>query len=54
MNLGNVQGTFFFVVSTGADYNRLQNYKIAVVRGGGEDGDGMGGRGRGGGVAVKF
>ena len=34
----------FFVVSTGADYKRLQNYKIAkiFVRGGGEDGDGMG------------
>ena len=27
VNLENVQGTFS-VVSTGADYNRLQNYKI--------------------------
>ena len=35
----------FFFVSTGADYNRLLNYKITkfFVKGGGEDHDGMGG-----------
>ena len=41
MNLGNVQGTFF-VIYTGADYNRLWNYKIKIftifVRGDGEGG----------------
>ena len=39
VNLGNVQGTFF-VIFTGADDNRLQNYKITkftdFVRSGGE------------------
>ena len=47
VNLGNVQETFF-VVFTGAEYNRLQNYKIikftVFVRGGSE---GVGRRGWG-------
>ena len=45
VNLGNVQETFF-VVFTGAEYNRLQNYKIInfTVFGRG-DSEGVGGRG---------